>query len=109
MNRVQLKSGDREPPVTVAVTDSDDRPLDLSTVDFVTFTMVRVGSVTPTILDQPAEILGPGRLRYNWADGDTDEPGRYVAEFKIAWSNGAVTMRIPAKGYIQVDVAQSMS
>lgn len=44
------------------------------------------------IIDEPAEVIDDeaGVVRYNWEESDTNELGRYRAEFVVTYNSGTV-------------------
>lgn len=96
-----IKEGDLKPPLE-AVLERDGVAMDLTntTVYFV------MGSTQdlPKV-DSQAEIVdaSAGKVRYNWASGDTDEPDAYLCEFIVEDSNGNETT-FPSDGYFTATV-----
>lgn len=56
-----------------------------------------------TILDAPN-----GTVKYDWAIGDTDEPGEYFAEWEVAFSDGTVET-FPNDGFILIAVMRQLA
>jgi hypothetical protein len=48
----------------------------------------------------PDQNANPGRVTYNWADGDTDVPGLYDGEIVVAYST--LEQTYPTLGYFSV-------
>jgi uncharacterized protein YfaS (alpha-2-macroglobulin family) len=85
-----LKVGDSAPVLQATLSDSDGNAVDLTGAD-VQFRLLepRDGA---TKIDSPATIhdASNGIVRYQWASGDTDEAGRYRAEFEVTYADGSV-------------------
>ena len=63
-----------------------------------------------TVIDQPAEVLTvfePAVVAHRWAPGETDLPGRFEAEFRVAYLNGR-TETFPNLGFIEVFVTEDV-
>lgn len=50
-----------------------------------------------------------GRVRYDWQDGDTAEPGRYQAEFEVHYVNDSGVETFPNTGYLSVAVTEDIA
>lgn len=78
-----IKQGNTERPFRVQLTDSQDDPVDV-TGAAITFKMKRFGedgivvSGSVDIVDAPEGIV-----EYDWQEGDTDEPGKFAAEWDV--------------------------
>jgi hypothetical protein len=93
-----LKAGDTAPRLTATLTDADGNPIDLDGSDVAFHLLEPRGG--PTVLDAPALIPSPddGTVAYEWADSDTDESGRYRAEFRVTYPDDTVDT-FPNVGY----------
>ena len=63
-----------------------------------------------TLIDRPAEILTafePAIVAHLWAPGETDTPGRFEAEFRVTYLDGAVET-FPNLGFIEVFVTEDV-
>jgi hypothetical protein len=63
-----------------------------------------------TVIDAPAlieTVFGPAVIAYAWTPSDTDVAGRYQAEFKISYADGAIET-FPNRGFIDVFVAENV-
>jgi hypothetical protein len=103
MHDFNIKEGDTRPSLEAQLLDENNEPRNLQGAS-VRFHMedVDTGSV---VVDAEAGILNAqdGRVIYEWQNGDTDEPGRYEAEFEVDYGNGEVET-FPNNGYIGVYV-----
>jgi hypothetical protein len=64
----------------------------------------------PTVIDRPAEIQSlfePAVVAHLWAQGDTETPGRFEAEFRVTYLDGAVET-FPNLGFIEVFVTEDV-
>jgi hypothetical protein len=93
-----LKAGDTAPMLTATLTDAEEKPIDLTGSDVAFHLLEPRGGAT--VLDTPASIPSPddGTVAYEWADTDTDESGRYRAEFRVTYPDGTVET-FPNVGY----------
>jgi hypothetical protein len=63
-----------------------------------------------TAIDRPAAILSafaPAIVAHLWAPGETDQPGRYEAEFRVTYLDGT-TETFPNLGFIDVFVTEDV-
>lgn len=69
-----------------------NEPTDL-TNKTVTFSMIRTGSATWDIADQPCSVVSAsdGLVEYAWASGETGTPGMYRCVFKVINSEGKIS------------------
>ena len=76
--------GNRNPPITENIIDSDGNPVDLSGAT-VTFSMRRVGSSTLKVSAASATIVSAplGQVRYNWVAADVDTAAEYLCWWTI--------------------------
>ncbi|CDK39666.1 BppU family phage baseplate upper protein [Halorubrum sp. AJ67] len=85
-----LAVGDTAPSIQAVLRDSVGDGVDLTDAD-VQFQMrqPRGGDV---LIDKPADVIDAtaGVARYNWNASDTNELGRYRAEFVVTYKSGAV-------------------
>jgi hypothetical protein len=85
-----LTAGDTVPNLQAVLADSEGDAIDLTDAS-VQFHLAepRGGD---TIIDEPADVIDAtsGLVRYRWHVDDTDEPGRYRAEFEVTYANDDV-------------------
>ena len=63
-----------------------------------------------TVIDATAlieTVFAPAVMAYAWTPSDTDLAGRYQAEFKIIYADGAIET-FPNRGFIDVFVAEDV-
>lgn len=93
-----LHVGDTYPPLRGLASD-EAGPVDLSTADAL---QVRIKSGATLITGTPIAVQPPasdadGReynWEYDWALGDTANPGDYVVQLKVTWDAAAVPPQI---------------
>lgn len=64
----------------------------------------------PTVIDRPTEIQSlfePAVVAHLWAQGETDTPGRFEAEFRVTYLDGTVET-FPNLGFIEVFVTDDV-
>jgi hypothetical protein len=85
-----LKSSDTAPVLEASLTDANEEPIDLTGAD-VAFEL-REPRNGATVVDAGANVADTtgGVVRYPWADGDTDEAGRYRGQFVVTFADGSV-------------------
>lgn len=108
MNKIYLKSGDRRPVPSVTISEHTGAPVDLSAAT-VMFVMYPLDGTTATV-NSTATIADPlaGTCYYDWGVGETDTPGTYVSEFQVTWNDGR-QLTVPSRGFIEVEIAESLS
>lgn len=80
MNDFTFKKGDVFPSLELGLTDDVGEAIDLGTAT-AKLRLRRVGDKEPLFTsDMVVVTAAEGLLRYDWADGDTDEAGLYEAE-----------------------------
>jgi hypothetical protein len=115
LERFEIKSGNTLPALTATLSDDagvvnlsgctvelllSEAPahLTLETVSQATLVFKHAGMVTSALT---------GGVAYQWAAGETDEPGSYLAEFKVTDALGRVKS-YPTRGYILVLIKSSL-
>lgn len=103
-NTFVIKRGDTSPSLRYML------PSDASLLGAqVRFQMRRPDS--DTVLDTPADIesvFEPAIVAHLWASGETNDPGRYQAEFEVTYSDGAVET-FPNSGFITVIIPEDVA
>jgi hypothetical protein len=109
VTKFSIRAGDTYPQFRVRLTEQDPVTLAESPVSGLasatSVTLVLVADDGTRIegpMTVPDQVLNPGEVRYPWAVGDTDIPGRYRGEVKVVWLGGQQTF--PSKKYFVVTV-----
>jgi hypothetical protein len=70
----------------------------------VRFVMSKSPTSTPKV-DAAATIVdaSAGKVRYTWQAADLNAPGRYIAEWQVTFSGGAIET-YPVGGYLRIQV-----
>ena len=88
-----IKQGDLLPEIQVTCTDADTGvAVDLTAATDVRFHMRKPGAATEKV-DAVAAFVSKidGTVKYIWQANDTDEVGRYNAEFEVTFAAGTLT------------------
>lgn len=107
MTTLKIKQGDTHKPVEAVIQDSDGA-IDLTNASSVRFIMS-----TPaggTVVDAAGTIVAPatdGRVRYAWAEGDTDTAGNYRAEFEVTFADGTI-LTAPTDKYLKIRILSQL-
>lgn len=108
MHTFNIKQGDTRPSLEAQLLDEDNDPRNLDNAS-VRFHMedVDTGSV---VVDADGRIINKDEARvvYEWQTGDTDDPGRYEAEFEVDYGGGDYET-FPNNGYIDVYVEEEIA
>ena len=104
MQKFIIKRGDTSPALRYTLL-----PETLSLAGaLVHFQMRRRGGAT--VIDRPATIVtvyDPAVVTHLWQPGETDTPGRYEAEFRVTYLDGAIET-FPNLGFIEVFVTEGV-
>lgn len=106
MATMTFKTGDT-PPVLADLTDNGE-PLSLVGAS-VEFLMRPIGG-GPPMVENAATIEGipqEGHVRYDWAAGETDEPGEYEASFRVTFAGGDI-QTYPNDDFISINIEASI-
>lgn len=100
-----LKAADTAPVLEATLEDASGEPIDLTGAS-VGFAMIEPRNGA-TVIDAGANVADAanGLVRYPWADGDTDTPGRYRAEFVVTYADGTVET-FPNAGYHDIIISE---
>lgn len=93
-----IKAFDRLPSIQATLS------ADLTTAVSVNFIMKATQGNTVKV-NATAVVVTPasGVVRYDWATGDTDTPGSYLAEWEVHWPSSK-TQTFPTASYHTIDV-----
>lgn len=107
--RFSIKRQATRPYIRVIVKDVDGNAFDFTGALSATFLMYdREGT---QIVSSAAIIESPptnGILKYQWADGDTDDAGEYRAEFDVSYGAGD-TLTVPVRGNILIKIYEDLN
>lgn len=96
-----IKQGDDNPPLRITCEDENGLPVPLTGASGVAFRLLAARE--DVVLFEDAAVItdsDAGEVQYNWAEGDTDEPGTYRAVFRVAFPDGPMTF--PTRGHLWV-------
>lgn len=80
-------------PIEYQCVDENNQPIDLSSAGSVGFILTKDGDSIPSLIGGGTVVSASiGLVRYDFADGETDVPGMYRAEWKIDFSGSVLTM-----------------
>ena len=102
-----VKSGDTAPPVTATLLDAAGESVDLTAAESVRFIIATRTKPRTVLVDKPATAQPDGTVTYEWETGDTDTPGRYLAEFEVVFDDGRI-QSFPTDGYIDTVVVDDL-
>lgn len=108
-----LKAGDLVPSITSTLVDANGNPIDIHDAD-VTFVMRLMDSDGDAVLEEVATNAqngdgtdgSMGDVRYDWQEGQTDIPGGYEAEWRVAFADGQGSM--PNNKYVTVAIVSGL-
>jgi hypothetical protein len=104
MTDFEIKSGGTAPPLRVSLLDGTG-PLNLSGAT-VTMSMRRADGGPLVLTDAAVQIVGDptlGVVEYQWQPGDTATDGKYIVQWDVTFSNGAV-QPFPTEGFTEVTI-----
>jgi hypothetical protein len=96
-------------PALTATLSNNGSPVDLSLATSVKFTMSTPAG-TVIINKAAATIVNAleGTVRYAWQASDTATPGRYFAEFEVAFASGG-TMTFPNTNHDTIEIQKQLA
>lgn len=102
-----VKKDDRRNPLIVTCTDSLG-VVDLTSAASVRFVMRPVlGGEVKIDAAATLEDAAAGKVRYDWADGDTDTADHFDAEFEVMFPDDE-PLTFPNDGYVRVVVVADL-
>ena len=112
-NIFTIKQNDALPAIETAIRTRGSLgeiiPFNLSGVTACTFSMADdCGNLTISSASAQITCYSGGTIQYNWAEGDTVEPGSFIGEFELVFSDGGI-MTIPTIGNIGIKIIKSIS
>jgi hypothetical protein len=108
-----LKAGDGASAISAVLTDDDGTAVSISGAT-VRFHMAPISGATAPLIDAAATNLQSGttanigQVEYDWAAGDTDTAGLYLAEWEVVFASGA-TQTYPNSGYALVQISDGLA
>ena len=116
-----IKQGNTAPAIEAQLLDNNEEPVDLTVPDddtvsqaTVRFQMQKVGDDTLTV-DAGATVKDApnGIVAYEWASGDTDVEGSYIAEFDVDYDGRTGDLfegdeTFPNNDYLRVRVEEDL-
>lgn len=109
MNEIQLKRGDRRPPLEAVLAYDDGQIIDLTGAT-VSLLYRPAGDVAASTISRSITVVNPtsGLVSYSWAAEDASQPaGRYWAEFEIDYSGEKLT--VPTTGYVPMIIYEDLA
>jgi hypothetical protein len=102
-----IKAHDRLPAISATLVDADQAPFPIPDGATVLFVMAnatsRIVKVNAAAVVVDANV---GKVRYQWAIGDTATPGDYVAEWQV--TAGGLAQTFPSAGYNTVTIVADL-
>lgn len=108
-----IKENDTRPRLSYYVQQGDAVPVPLTDASSVVFNM-RMSENPETVVAsrQTAEIVAPataGLLRYTFTAAQTADPGTYLGEFEITFSDGGILTVPTGDNYIWIQVGDDIA
>jgi hypothetical protein len=110
MTDYYFKQSDTAPAITAVLLDGRGNPVSLvaATVKFKMMDQAGTVIVNATAAADPNQVANTGHVSYNWAIGDLDTEGVYLAEWEVTFLNGTVET-FPNKDYDVVRVTKEIA
>lgn len=89
-----LKKGDTSPALAIRCTDENDKAINLSNFNEITFylTNFETGDRKIKSTESGGDVVvinaSEGKVKYEWQPLDTDEVGMFEGEFEVEYSDG---------------------
>lgn len=109
MHEFSIKKGDTSPSLEAQLLDENNEPRTLTNVASVRFHMEDIDDES-VVIDATGSVLNAneGKVVYHWNSGDTDNAGRYDAEFEVEYDNGNVET-FPNSGFIDIVITDDIA
>lgn len=111
LTEFHIKTGDLAPRFESQCVDGEGNPVDLTGVTTVRFHMNETdtdGAATSVnVIDAPAIVddAAAGLVAYEWAEGDTDNAGRFAVEIEVVSGGKATTFPNDSNDYVNITPA----
>ena len=105
--RITLKENDLVPSIIATIKDLNGDVVNLTPAASVTFTMRDQYTGVIKINATAASFVAPqtsGQVKYDWAAGDTDTAGDYIAEFTVTWTAGSKLQTAPQTTHLYITI-----
>jgi len=105
---MEVKQGSHQPVFGIQILGSDGKtPVNLTSMTSAVFRMRPANGTALTVTDQPMTVANAslGELFYQWQDGNTATPGRYLAQVQCTFPTGILT--VPYE-YNRILIAQNL-
>jgi len=92
---MEVKQGSHQPVFGLQILQGDGKtPVNLTGMTSAVFRMRPANGTALTVTDQPMTVANAslGELFYQWLDGNTATPGRYLAEVQCTFPTGILTV-----------------
>lgn len=102
-----IKQGDTSPSIADTLYHPDGVTVENLTGATVKFVMASEDSIGTAKVKANAVVVNAaaGQVRYDWAMGDTDTHGGFVAEWEVTRADGSIET-FPNGGYVPVAIIQ---
>lgn len=107
MSAFIIKQGDTSPSIAYQLYKPDGVTVEVLTGSTVKFVMASEDSIGTAKVKADAVVVDAltGEVRYDWATGDTDTFGGFVAEWEVTRADGSIET-FPNGGYVSVAIIQ---
>lgn len=102
-----IKQGDTSPSIAYTLYRPDGVTAEILTGSTVKFVMASEDSIGTAKVKADAVVVDAitGEVRYDWATGDTDTFGGFVAEWEVTRADGSIET-FPNGGYVPIAIIQ---
>lgn len=103
-----MVQGDTGPALPATLREADGSPAQLHGASSVEFVMKAEAADEPRVVGEMEVINASlGEVRYNWAPGDTDKAGYFLAHVKVTRADGSVST-YPGTKYWEIQIRESL-